>query len=184
MWSGWHSALVRSHPDDIWPGAVSSGWHRVQLTLCHPDDLRKLWMSSGWHNTLTISQPDEILPITKSSRWLRLQISLCHPDNIGHLIISHPDEVLPIAKSSGRLREQLSFICHPEDLLHRQWVYWLIYMVLGLAGTLDPDYGPFVRKSLWDWHCFVVRLKKMLINQSRRRWVQKLWRSRDVTVIS
>ena len=184
MSSGWHSALVRSHPDEIWPGAVSSGWHRVQLTLCHPDDLRKLWMSSRWHNTLTISQPDEILPIANSYRWLRLQISLCHPDNMGHLIISHPDEVLPIAKSSGRLREQLSFICHPDDLLHRQWVYWLIYIVLGLAGTLDPDYGPFVRESLWDWHCFVVRLKKMLINQSRRRWVQKLWLSCDVTVIS
>ena len=52
-------------------------------------------------------------------------------------VISHPDETLPIAKSSRRLREQLSFICHPDDLLHWQWVYWLMHMILGLARTLD-----------------------------------------------
>ena len=53
----------------------------------------------------------------------------------------------------------------------------------------SPHYGPFVREStrnaaLWDWYCFVVGLNKLLINQSNRRRVQKLWHSCDVTVIS
>ena len=98
----------------------------------------------------------------------------CHPDDLGKLrmssgwhstlSISHPDEILPIAKSSRRLREQLSFICHPDDLLHRQWVYWLMHMILGLARTLDlhitgPLWGnqPVMRlfeadtALSWDW---------------------------------
>ena len=115
-------------------------------------------MSSGWHSTLTIS---------------------------------HPDEILPIAKSSGRLREQLPFICHPDDLLHKQWVYWLIhaYDIGTRSHPKPPHYGPFVREStrnaaLWDWYCFVVRLNTLLINQSNRRWVQKLRYSSDVTVMS
>ena len=53
----------------------------------------------------------------------------------------------------------------------------------------SPHYGPFVRESirnvtLWDWYCFVLRLDKLLINQSNRRWVQKLQHSYDVTVMS
>ena len=53
----------------------------------------------------------------------------------------------------------------------------------------SPHYGPLVREStrnaaLWDWCCFVVRLYKLLINQSNRRWVQKLQHSCDVTVMS
>ena len=83
-----------SQPDEIRPGAISSGLHRVQLTSCHPDYFGKLRMSSGWHSTLTKS---------------------------------HPDEILLRAKSSGRLWEQLFFICHPDDLLHRQCVYWLMH---------------------------------------------------------
>ena len=53
----------------------------------------------------------------------------------------------------------------------------------------SPYCRPFVREStrnaaLWDWYCFFVRLNKLLINQSNRRWVQKLQHSRDVTVMS
>ena len=53
----------------------------------------------------------------------------------------------------------------------------------------SPHYGPFVSESirtavLWDWYCFVLRLEKLLINQSNRRWVQKLQHSYDVTVMS
>ena len=148
--------MAISHPDEMHRIAKSSGWHRVQLKLCHPKDLGKLRMSPGWHSTLTIS---------------------------------HPGEILPKAKSSGRFREQVSFICHPDDLLHRQCVNWLMLIVLELARTLDlPHYGPFVREyarnaALWDWYCFVVRLNKLLMNQSRRRWVQRLRHSCDVTVI-
>ena len=105
------------------------------------------------------------------------------------LVISHPDEILPMAMSSGRLGEQLSFICHPDDLLHRQWVYWLMHMILVLTRTQDLHITGSLWEStrntaLWDWYCFVVRLNKLLINQSRRRWVQKLWHSCDVTVMS
>ena len=159
--SGWHPTLVISHPDEIRPGTISSGWHMVQLTLCHPGDLGKLLrVSSGWHSTLTISLPDEILPIAKSFGWLRVQISLCHLDDIGHLVIIHPDAILPIAYDIGTRS-------HPRS----------------------PHYGRFVGEStryaaLWDWYCFVVRLNKLLINQSIRQWVQKLWLSCDVTVMS
>ena len=104
---------------------------------------------------------------------------------------SRPDEILPRAKSSGRLGEQLSFICHPDDLLHRQWVYWLMhaYAIGTRAQPRSPHYGPFVRESnpnaaLWDWYCFVVRLNNLLINQSNRQWVQKLRHSCDVTGMS
>ena len=93
------------------------------------------------------------------------------------LVTSHPDEILPIAKSSGWLREPLSTICHPGDLLHRQWAYQLMHLILALARTLYPHCGPFVREStrnaaLWDWYCFVVRTSCWSINQSRRRWAQ------------
>ena len=180
MSSGWHSALAISHPDEILPIAKSSGRLRVQISLCNPDDI----------GHLVTSHPDQILSIAKSSGWLKVQISLWHPHDIGHLVISHPDEILPIDKSYGRPKEQLSFTCHPDDLLHRQWIYWLMHMTLGVARILDLHItGPFVREStrnaaLCDWYCFVVRLNKMLINQSRRRWVQKLWHSCDVTVMS
>ena len=96
--------MAISHPDEMHRIAKLSGWHRVQLKLCHPKDLGKLRMSPGWHSTLTIS---------------------------------HPGEILPKAKSSGRFREQVSFICHPDDLLHRQCVNWLMLIVLELARTLD-----------------------------------------------
>ena len=101
----------------------------------------------GSHSALIVSHLDEIRPGAISSGWHKVQLTLCHPDDLrklcmssgwhNTLTISQPDEILPIAKSSGRLREQLSFICHPYDLLQRQWVYWLMYMILGLAGTLD-----------------------------------------------
>ena len=144
-----------SHPDEIQLGAISSGWHRVQLTSCHPGEFGKLRMSS---------------------------------DDIVHWPKCHPDEILPRAKSSGRLREQLSFICHPDDLLYRQWVYRLMhaYSIGTRALPRSPHYGPFVRESnpnaaIWDWYCFVVRLNNLLINQSNRQWVQKLRHSCDVT---
>ena len=57
--------------------------------------------------------------------------------------------------------------------MHRQWVYWLMhaYDIGTRSQTRSPHYGPFVREStrntaLWDWYCLVVRLNKLLINQS------------------
>ena len=75
---------------------------------------------------------------------------LCHPDasyvirmTYTPLTISHPDEILPIAKSCGRLMEQFSFIWYADDLLHWQWVYCLMHMILGLVCTPDlPIRGP------------------------------------------
>ena len=142
-----------------------------------------------------------MLPIANSSGWHRGWNTLCHPDDLkklrmssgwhSTLAISHPDEILPRAKSSGRLREQLSSICHPDDLLHRQWVYRLMhaYSIGTRALPRSPHYGPFVRESnpnaaIWDWYCFVVRLNNLLINKSNHQWVQKLRHSCDVTGMS
>ena len=63
-----------------------------------------------------------------------------------------------------------------------------MHMLLGLVRTLDHITVP-VREStrnatLWDWYCFVVRLNKLLINQSNRLWVQKLRHSCYVTLMS
>ena len=100
-----------------------------------------LWF--GFTIMPSISHPDEIRPEATSSGWYRVQLTLCHPDDLSKLRMSsgwyniltirHPDEILPIVKSSGRL----SFICDPDYLLHRQWVYWLMHMILALAHTLD-----------------------------------------------
>ena len=56
--------------DEIRPGAISSGWHRIQPTSFHTDDLWKLRMSSEWLNSLAISHPDEILLIASLCGWL------------------------------------------------------------------------------------------------------------------
>ena len=48
MSSGWHCALVISHPDKILPIAKSSGRLRVQLSLCHLDNPWRFTVLSGW----------------------------------------------------------------------------------------------------------------------------------------
>ena len=66
---GWHkatsqviritycSAVFLSHPDEIRPWADSSGWLRIWIKLCDPDDTGTHHKSSGWHPELTISHP-------------------------------------------------------------------------------------------------------------------------------
>ena len=59
-----------THPDDLGVNIViSSGWLRVQMMLCHPDEIGWYRKSSGWRPTMPISHPDVILPIVKSSGW-------------------------------------------------------------------------------------------------------------------
>ena len=38
-----------SHPDELAPGRISSGWLK-DTAVCHPDDWRMCLMSSGWDN--------------------------------------------------------------------------------------------------------------------------------------
>ena len=147
MSSGWHHEFAITHPDEIptpvkssgrhnasaishrmreiWLGANSPRWHRIQMTLYHPNDTGPRHRSSRWHPVLTLSHPDEILPIDKSSGWLRDQITLYPLDDIGqyrkssgwHLAmpIGHPDEILPTAKSFGWLRDQIT-LSYPDDI--------------------------------------------------------------------
>ena len=101
---------IESHPDDILtaaslshryeirPGATSSGWHNVSISissgwliadaLCHPEDLAAASLShryeirpgatsSGWHN----------VSISISSGWL-IADALCHPDDLAGVDIS------------------------------------------------------------------------------------------------
>ena len=147
-----------SHPDEIRPGAISSGWHRVQLTSCHSGDFGKLRMSSGWHSTLTKSHPDEILPSAKSSGRLREQFSfICHPHDLLYWQWVY------------RLTHAYAFgtRAHPRSPHY---------------GPFVRESNP--NAALWDWYCFVLRLNNLLINQSNRQWVQNLRHSCDVTGMS
>ena len=93
------------------------------------------------------------------------------------LTISHPDEILPIAVI------RMAYCTGNESITYHA------YDIGTRSYPRSSHYGPFVREStrnaaLWDWYCFVVRLNKLLINQSNRRWVQKLQHSCDVTAMS
>ena len=81
MSSGWHTSVSKSHPDEIRPGANSSGLLRVQMTFCHPDEIGQYRKSSGWHPAIPISHPDDLAGVGISSGWVTAN-SLCHPDDL------------------------------------------------------------------------------------------------------
>ena len=95
---------VHKSADELIPTAKPSGWHKDQITLSYPDDIRQYRKSSGWHTALSISYQDEIGPWVNSSRWLGVQLLLSHSNDLGKLRMSselkrkltirHPDEML------------------------------------------------------------------------------------------
>ena len=126
-----------SYPDVIRPGANSSGWLRIQMTLCHPDDLGKLRLSSGWQSTLAITHLVEMRPRVNSSVWHRLWNTLRNPDDIGQhrkssrwhpaLVISHPNEIRPGALPSGWHRVKCNIVSRPDDMPHGLLVIQMRY---------------------------------------------------------
>ena len=71
------------NPDEIRPGANSSGWLRVWIAFCHPDDIVQHHKSSGWHLALTKSHPDDLLKLRcqcflthLTSQWLYSRLVL------------------------------------------------------------------------------------------------------------
>ena len=105
--SGWHSTLTIRHPDEIQPGANSSGWLRVWITLRRPDDIGQHNTSPEWYPALTISHPHGIRPGANPSRWLMTN-EVCHLDDISY------HQML-----SGWLTAMLS--CHPKKMNPGQW---------------------------------------------------------------
>ena len=123
--------LNLSHPDELAPGRISSGWLMASAEW-HPDDLRCCPMSFRWHNVIgNLGHPDEIAPGCISSGWLMTNAG-CHPDDLRfcpgirwHNVIwalSLRDKLAPGRMSSGWLMTNAG--CHPDDL----WCPYLIRM--------------------------------------------------------
>ena len=94
--------IVLCHPDDSWCCPISSGWHNVIWTLSHPDELVPGRMSSGWLLDTAVWHPDDKSYRHMSSGWLRRNWFLIRMsyDNVimssgWHTLpfLSHPDEI-------------------------------------------------------------------------------------------
>ena len=58
-----------SHPDELAPGRISSGWLMCDA-LCHLDDLAGVGSSSGWVTANSLCNPDDTPFHLMSSGWL------------------------------------------------------------------------------------------------------------------
>ena len=129
MSSGWLMANVLCHPDDIRSFPMSSGWHNVSWSLCHPDEITKMW---------SLSHPDDLAIPSISSGWL-IADALCHPDDLPGVGIS-----------SGWVTA--ISLCHPDDLLFHfmssGWLNWCWFLI-------RMSYGNVIMSSGWDTLPFV-----------------------------
>ena len=132
--SGWHSTLTIRHPDEIQPGANSSGWLRVWITLRRPDDIGQHNTSPEWYPALTISHPHGIRPGANPSRWLMTN-EVCHLDDISY------HQML-----SGWLTAMLS--CHPKKWIRVNDLRYKLYK-LGLTTKT----WRLIRECYRDFRC-------------------------------
>ena len=79
--SGWHNVIwTLSHPDELAPGRISSGW-LLDTAVCHPDDISYHHMSSGWLSRNQYHIRMSYDTVIMSSGWHTLPF-LSHPDEI------------------------------------------------------------------------------------------------------
>ena len=131
---------------------MSSGWHNVSWTLCHPDEIAPGRISSGW-------QMQDVIRMT-------YDVALCHPGEITNLIpkssgwlsysqylirmtyrrcICHPDDLPGVGISSGWVTA--NSLCHPDDILFHLmssgWLNWGWFLI-------RMSYGNVIMSSGWD----------------------------------
>ena len=79
--SGWHNVIwTLSHPDELAPGRISSGW-LLDTAVCHPDDISYHHMSSGWLSRNQYQIRMSYDTVIMSSGWHTLPF-LSHPGEI------------------------------------------------------------------------------------------------------
>ena len=101
--SVWHNVIwTLSHPDELAPGRISSGWLLYTATS-HPDDISYRHMSFGWlsRNWYLIRMSHD--NVIMSSGWHTLPF-LSHPDEIANFDFSHHAVALQRFRTDPDLR--------------------------------------------------------------------------------
>ena len=142
---GWHNVIwTQSHPDELAPGRISSGWLMANA-VCDPVDLRYYpTMSSGWDTDL----------IPKSFRWLscwqyliRMTYGQCRMSSgwltmlpyVTRMTLRHLNPTSSGWVSSWSYLIRMTF---GQCMMSSRWRSWCWYFI-------RMSYGKFILSSRW-----------------------------------